>query len=291
MAMAAPHVLPLATLALLALASSGRAEGATDADPGKSAYAAGRFVEALRAWRPLAERGDPRAAFGLGLLYDLGEGVEQDAVAALTWYRRAAEAGFVPAEFNLAVMHDSGVGTQRNPTQAALWYASAAAHGYARAEYNLAQLYEAGEGVPCNHDMAEAWYAAAASHGLSAAASRLEALRASRRSRIEPPAEARRLVPAVPTGPPVTPVPAAGESIAAELSFVAPAQPLPVDYFVQVLELDSAGPRPAFSTYSKRSAVLARLQRGPARYAWRVYTVAPSVSDYAGSSWAYFSVR
>ena len=48
-----------------------------DYNAGQSAYAAGRFVEALRIWRPLAESGDPRAAFGLGLLYDLGEGVSR----------------------------------------------------------------------------------------------------------------------------------------------------------------------------------------------------------------------
>jgi hypothetical protein len=46
-------------------------------DPGQSAYAAGRFIDALRIWRPRAEEGDARAAFGLGLLYDLGEGVGQ----------------------------------------------------------------------------------------------------------------------------------------------------------------------------------------------------------------------
>ena len=39
-----------------------------DYNAGQSAYAAGRFVEALRIWRPLAESVDPRAAFGLGLL-------------------------------------------------------------------------------------------------------------------------------------------------------------------------------------------------------------------------------
>jgi len=111
-----------------------------DYNAGQSAYATGRFVEALRIWRPLAESGDPRAAFGLGLLYDLGEGVGQDAAAAYVWYRTAAEAGVVAAEFNIAVMCDSGVGTARNAAEAAVWYASAAAHGIARAEYNLAQL-------------------------------------------------------------------------------------------------------------------------------------------------------
>jgi TPR repeat protein len=79
-------------------------------------------------FRDLNVGGDPRAAFGLGLLYNLGEGVGQDAVAAYLWYRRAAEAGFVPAEFNIAVMYDSGLGTARNAAEAAVWYASAAAH-------------------------------------------------------------------------------------------------------------------------------------------------------------------
>ena len=49
-------------------------EESDSSDPGQSAYAAGRFIDALRIWRPRAEQGDARAAFGLGLLYDLGEG-------------------------------------------------------------------------------------------------------------------------------------------------------------------------------------------------------------------------
>ena len=91
-----------------------------DYNAGQSAYATGRFVEALRIWRPLAESGDPRAAFGLGLFYDLGEGVGQDAAAAYVWYRTAAEAGVVAAEFNIAVMCDSSVGTVRNAAEAAV---------------------------------------------------------------------------------------------------------------------------------------------------------------------------
>ena len=164
-------------------------------DAGQSAYADGRFIDALRIWRPRAEQGDARAAFGLGLLYDLGEGVGQDAAAAYGWYRRAAETGYVLAEFNLGVMCDSGVGTGRNATEAALWYARAAAHGYARAEYNLAQLYETGDGVPRNLDMATSWYAAAAAHGLSAAAHKVTSLREERQAAVSSYA-------AKPTGPP-----------------------------------------------------------------------------------------
>jgi TPR repeat protein len=261
-------------------------------DPGQSAYAAGRFTDALRIWRPRAERGDARAAFGLGLLYDLGEGVGQDAAAAYGWYRRAAEAGYVLAQFNLAVMCDSGTGTERNPTEAALWYARAAAHGYARAEYDLAQLYQAGEGVPRNLDMAARWYAVAAGHGLSAATLKLASLREeARQAPVSRAAANPMLAPAVPTGAPVASAPGAGESIQIELSWDAPSQPVPVDFFVQVLALDRSGPYRVFTSFSKQSAVLVSLPRVPTYYAWRIYTVAASVPDYAPSAWSFFFTR
>jgi hypothetical protein len=37
--------------------------------------------------------------------------------------------------------------------------------------------------------------------------------------------------------------------------------------------------------------VLVSLPRVPADYAWRIYTVAASVPDYAPSAWSYFSTR
>jgi TPR repeat protein len=272
--------------------SQNAAKESDNSDPGQAAYADGRFIDALRIWRPRAEQGDARAAFGLGLLYDLGEGVGQDAAAAYGWYRRAAEAGYVLAEFNLGVMCDSGTGTERNATEAALWYARAAAHGYARAEYNLGQLYEAGEGVPRNLDMAKSWYAAAAAHGLSAAAHKVASLREERRqANLSPDATNSTLVPAVPAGSPVTSETGTGKSVQVELSWAAPAQPVPVDFFVQVLSLDRADAHRAFGSFSKRSAVLVSLPRAPANYAWRVYTVAASVPDYVPSAWSYFSTR
>ena len=268
------------------------ARAESDNNPGQSAYAAGRFVDALRIWRPRAEQGDVRAAFGLGLLYDLGEGVGQDAAAAYNWYRRAAEAGYVLAEFNLAVMCDSGTGTERNPAEAALWYARAAAHGYARAEYDLAQLYQAGEGVPRNLDMASRWYAVAAGHGLSAAALKLASLREEKRQDTVSPASVNpTLAPAVPTGPRVTSARGTGESVQIELSWDAPSQPVPVDFFVQVLALDASGAYRVFTSFSKQSAVLVSLPRVPADYAWQIYTIAASVPDYAPSTWSYFSTR
>jgi hypothetical protein len=260
-------------------------------DPGQSAYAAGRFIDALRIWRSRADEGDARAAFGLGLLYDLGEGVGQDAAAAYGWYHRAAEAGYVLAEFNLAVLCDTGTGTARNPTEAALWYARAATHGYARAEYDLALLYEAGDGVPRNLDMAASWYAAAAARGLPAAERKAAWLREQDRGAPSSSAAKPTLAPAVPNGSHVTSASATGESFEVELSWAAPAQPLPVEFFVEVVALDADGAHRAFTRFSKQSAVLASVPRVPAAYAWRVYTVAASVPDYVPSAWSYFSTR
>jgi Sel1 repeat len=293
---------PAALITLLGLLTFGPAcagsasqdanEESDSSDPGQTAYAAGRFIDALRIWRPRAEQGDARAAFGLGLLYDLGEGVGQDAAAAYGWYRRAAQAGYVLAEFNIGVMCDSGAGTARNPTEAALWYARAAAHGYARAEYDLAQLYQAGEGVPRNLDMAASWYAAAAAHGLSAAARKVASLREERDQAALSPYDAKpALAPAVPTGPLVTSESETGESIQVELSWTAPAEPTPVDFFVQILALDTTGAHRVFTSFSKQSAVLVSLPRVPADYVWRIYTVAASVPDYVPSAWSYFSTR
>jgi hypothetical protein len=189
------------------------------------------------------------------------------------------------------IMCDSGLGTAQNPAEAAIWYTSAAAHGNARAEYNLAQLYQAGEGVPRNLDMAEAWYSAAAAHGLSSAASKLVSLRDARGGGAVSAAANPTLAPAIPTGPPVTPVLGKGESVQVELSWAAPPQPVPVDFFVQVLALDTVGTHPIFASYLKRSAIVVLLPRTSARYAWRVYTVGTSVADYVPSAWSYLFER
>ena len=99
------------------------------------------------------------------------------------------------------------------------------------------------------------------------------------------------LAAAVPTGPPVASASGTGKSVQIELSWAAPAQPVPVEFFVQVLALDTGGAHRVFTSFSKQSAVLVSLPRVPADYAWRIYTVAASVPDYAPSAWGYFSTR
>lgn len=274
---------------LLLGAITGGATAATFAD-GQRSYDAGRFVEAFRSWTALAEAGDPQAQAGLGLLYDLGQGVPADPATAFAWYCRAAEAGVARAQFNVAVMLDSGVGVVRDVARAATWYARAATHGHGRAQFNLAQLYASGEGVQRNVAQAKVWYRAAADGGLTAAADRLTKL-ADARSGGLPPA-AVRLRPVIPVAPVGAGAIAAQVGLpAAELVWVAPPQPRPVRYFVQLLVAEGERWRELSASYVAQSAALVRLDPAATRYAWRSYAVAEGDSHYAVADWTQFTVR
>ncbi len=60
---------------------------------GVDAYKRGDYSTALKEWRPLAERGDPKAQTGLGAMYGNGQGVPQDYVQAYKWFSLAAALG------------------------------------------------------------------------------------------------------------------------------------------------------------------------------------------------------
>ena len=49
----------------------------------------GDLATALREWRPLAEQGDAKAQYNLGVMYDNGKGVTQDYKEAVKWYRKS----------------------------------------------------------------------------------------------------------------------------------------------------------------------------------------------------------
>ncbi len=60
-------------------------------EAGVEAYAAGRHAEAAGRFRPLAEAGDDRAQYWLGIMYFEGKGVPQDDVRAYLWLGLAAD--------------------------------------------------------------------------------------------------------------------------------------------------------------------------------------------------------
>lgn len=140
--------------ALCAVALSATAVCAGALADGMEAYRSGDFEGAAKLWVPLARAGDPLAQFNMGILHDLGQGVDRDAAAAAEWFRRAAEAGDPIAAYNLGMMLAAGRGVEADPAAAAAWFSFAAERGHTAAMLSLSVLYANGRGVA--RDLSEA---------------------------------------------------------------------------------------------------------------------------------------
>jgi TPR repeat protein len=90
--------------------------------------------------RPLAVKGDAKAQFQLGTLYQQGKGVKQDNTRAFLWYRRAAQQGESDAQYSLGNMYLMGEGVKQDDYQARQWYEKAAEQGHEGAQHNLESL-------------------------------------------------------------------------------------------------------------------------------------------------------
>lgn len=130
-----------------------------------NAYYKGDYKEALNFTIPLAADGDSSALNLLGMMYELGKGVSQNAETSVVLYRQAADMGNLYAQFNLGVSYDTGNGTPQNYRQAVEWYQRAAEQGASFAQFNLAIMYEQGRGAHRSYKKAAHWYNKAAKQG------------------------------------------------------------------------------------------------------------------------------
>ena len=78
--------------------------------------------EVIDALRTRAEQGDAAAQANLGVMYETGRGVPQDAAEAVRWYRLAAEQGNASAQFNLGGMYASGRGVPHDDAETGSFY-------------------------------------------------------------------------------------------------------------------------------------------------------------------------
>ena len=85
-------ILGLVVAAALAAAGA-EAARAAPLDDAFAAYGRKEYAAAMALARPLADAGDGWAAYLVGRMIDLGEGVIYDDVAALQWYLQAAAKG------------------------------------------------------------------------------------------------------------------------------------------------------------------------------------------------------
>jgi TPR repeat protein len=162
---------------LLALApSSAPTAMAQNYERGLSAYNRADYQTALREWDTLAQFGDSKAQFGLGLMHSFGQGVPENNILAMDWYRRSSERGHPGAQLFVGRGLENGNGTEQNIEAAFVWYLRAAEQGENRAQNNLARLYETGRGITQDLDIAIYWYEESARNGNSNARKNLARL-------------------------------------------------------------------------------------------------------------------
>jgi TPR repeat protein len=136
---------------------------------GVAAYNRGDFATALQILTPLAEQGDAHAQDFLGSMYQEGQGVAKDPVAAYRWNRSAAELGIPAAQRKLGQMYWAGLGTTKDYAEALLWYERAAAQRDGKARFSLGYMYLNGQGVPRDPVKGMALYRQAADQGVALA--------------------------------------------------------------------------------------------------------------------------
>lgn len=121
-------------------------------EKGFEASERGDYATALKNWQPLAQHGDPKAQFNLGLMYEKGQGVPQNYSEATYWYRRSAEQGDPGAQYNLSIMYQHNRGVARNPVMSHVLEILAISQGLTEAKIN----YDASLGSLSYMQIAEA---------------------------------------------------------------------------------------------------------------------------------------
>ena len=86
------------TFAALMLLVGSFAPASAGMEEGVGAYQRADYAAALGQFKPLAEKGDPKAQFYLGEMYGQGQGIKRDLKKAARWYREAAMQGHTAAQ-------------------------------------------------------------------------------------------------------------------------------------------------------------------------------------------------
>ena len=119
------------------------------------------------ALRAAALKGDPTAAYEIGVRFAEGKGVAANYDDAAKWYDRAAQAGVVPAIFRLGTLYEKGLSVKKDIDIARRYYMQAAERGSAKAMHNLAVLDADGGGKGANYKNASQWFRKAADRGIA----------------------------------------------------------------------------------------------------------------------------
>ena len=95
-------------------------------------------------WTELALKGNARAQFTLGQMYEFGDHAPHDEAEATRWYRLAADQGYADAELRLALRYANGRGVAQDSGEAVKWLTAAAQRSHPIAQNTLGLVYDRG---------------------------------------------------------------------------------------------------------------------------------------------------
>lgn len=98
------------------------------------------YGRATTIWLKLAETGDARAQFDLGVMFQAGLGMEPEYEESLRWLRKAADQGYGRAENYLGAMYRTGRGVERDLEKALRYFKRAMEHGHKQGRENYNEL-------------------------------------------------------------------------------------------------------------------------------------------------------
>ncbi len=160
-------------LFLALILSSPAWPASADYDEGLLAYQKGDFDKAYSEWLAVAMSPSEtvlpalmaETCYALGMLFWVGQGVEQNTATSAHWLLRAADLGHPGAQTKLGYLYGAGLGVQQSDFEALKWTQMAANQGDVDAQYNLGVFYRDGQGVSADTEQALKWFREAASNG------------------------------------------------------------------------------------------------------------------------------
>ena len=78
----------------------------------------------------LANQGNAKFQYKLGLMHELGMGIEKDLGQAFVWYQKSADQDYAKAQYNLGIFYALAKGVNKDIEQSKHWIRKANENGY-----------------------------------------------------------------------------------------------------------------------------------------------------------------
>ncbi len=144
-------------------------------------YEQGRVViqsdkKAAEHYRECAKAGLKHCQWRLGVMLDMGQGVDMDPKEAYKWIAKSAEQNYATALVSMGVMHATGRGTPVDYGKSMEFYQRGARGGNPHGFFGIGVLHNVGQGVPVDKKRALAFFLISRSLGDSQAEGAVEEL-------------------------------------------------------------------------------------------------------------------